>query len=273
VWDILILELLDWEVPSTIYAKEKKGTHEAWKLFAWSDQSGILEPWKGPGYTRQNTLYAVVPREEVLAQGRRLNHPTEMEGSVSPSQEEVILWSEGTEYEYTSDDPEELIYGGQPSFEASKPVYQSSFVIGDMATPYGGGERGVRRFSGVSGTIEVDDFRREFTMWCELQKSRNTNFNPYMVWRSLFGCLEGAPLADYGEFETEHLEEITTWRQFYAPDYVDVFGGGISGPSVTKKGKEKEKEKGDEATSGESAGPPPEFNPTTEFFRRLYRDY
>jgi hypothetical protein len=34
VWDILTLELLDWEVPSIIYAKEKKGTHEAWKLFA-----------------------------------------------------------------------------------------------------------------------------------------------------------------------------------------------------------------------------------------------
>jgi hypothetical protein len=31
-------------------------------------------------------------------------------------------------------------------------------------------------------------------MWCELQKSRNPNFNPYMVWRALFGCLEGAPL-------------------------------------------------------------------------------
>jgi hemin uptake protein HemP len=29
VWDMLILEMLDWEVPSTIYAKERKGTHEA----------------------------------------------------------------------------------------------------------------------------------------------------------------------------------------------------------------------------------------------------
>jgi hypothetical protein len=50
-----------------------------------------------------------------------------------------------------------------------------------MASPYGGGERGVRRFSGTAGTIEVEDFKREFTMWCELQKSRNPNFNPYMV--------------------------------------------------------------------------------------------
>jgi hypothetical protein len=33
VWDMLTLEMLDWEVPSTIYAKERKGTHEAWRFF------------------------------------------------------------------------------------------------------------------------------------------------------------------------------------------------------------------------------------------------
>jgi hypothetical protein len=33
VWDALTLELLDWEVPTTIYAEEKKGTHETWELF------------------------------------------------------------------------------------------------------------------------------------------------------------------------------------------------------------------------------------------------
>jgi hypothetical protein len=33
VWDALTLELLDWEVPATIYAEEKKGIHETWKLF------------------------------------------------------------------------------------------------------------------------------------------------------------------------------------------------------------------------------------------------
>jgi hypothetical protein len=33
VWDILTLEMLDWEVSSTIYAKERKGTHEAWRFF------------------------------------------------------------------------------------------------------------------------------------------------------------------------------------------------------------------------------------------------
>jgi hypothetical protein len=33
VWDMLTLEMLDWEVPSTIYAKERKGTHAAWRFF------------------------------------------------------------------------------------------------------------------------------------------------------------------------------------------------------------------------------------------------
>jgi hypothetical protein len=50
-----------------------------------------------------------------------------------------------------------------------------------MASPYGSGIRDVQRFSGVKGTIEVDDFKREFTMSCELQKSCNPNFNSYMV--------------------------------------------------------------------------------------------
>jgi hypothetical protein len=68
----------------------------------------------------------------------------------------------------------------------------------------------IRHFSGAAGTIEVDDFKREFTMWCELKKSRNTNFHPYMVWRALFGCLEDAPLADYGKFEAAHFTEIVT---------------------------------------------------------------
>ena len=71
-----------------------------------------------------------------------------------------------------------------------------------MASPYGGGggERGVRLFLDAAGTIEIDDFKREFIMWCELQKSHNTNFHLYMVWRALFSCLEGTPWADYGEF-------------------------------------------------------------------------
>jgi hypothetical protein len=33
VWDSLTLEMLDWEAPATIYAEERKGTHEAWQCF------------------------------------------------------------------------------------------------------------------------------------------------------------------------------------------------------------------------------------------------
>jgi hypothetical protein len=55
----------------------------------------------------------------------------------------------------------------QPISQGRKPC-QSSFSLDfkDMAFPYGGGggERGVRRFSGAAGTIEVDDFKREFAM-------------------------------------------------------------------------------------------------------------
>jgi hypothetical protein len=111
------------------------------------------------------------------------------------------------EYEHSSEEHEDNINTRQPPPRKSKP-FQSSFELEDMASPYGSGERGVRRFSGAAGTIEVEDFKREFTIWCELQKSRNPNFNPYMVWRALFGCLEGAPLADYGEFEAANFTTV-----------------------------------------------------------------
>jgi hypothetical protein len=134
------------------------------------------------------------------------------------------------------------------SIPQGKKPYQSLFSLDfeDMASPYAGGsgEKGVRRFSGAAGTIEVDDFKREFTMWCEFQKSHNTNFHPFMVWRALFGCLEGALLADYGEFEAALFIEIVAWRNYYTPDYADVLGGTprVVGPSSTSKDKEKKEE-------------------------------
>jgi hypothetical protein len=113
-----------------------------------------------------------------------------------------------------------------------------------MASPYGSSrERGMRRFSGATGTIEVDDFKKEFTMWCELQKSCNPNFNPYMVWRALLECLEGAPLENYGEFESANFTAIVAWRNFYTPDYADVFGGVPRIGTSTDKGKNKKEER------------------------------
>jgi hypothetical protein len=130
-----------------------------------------------------------------------------VEDTISTSREEEEFQLEESKYEHFSEEPEDNINTRQPIPEKSKP-FQSSFELEDMASPYGGGERGVRRFSSAAGTIEVEDFKREFTMWCELQKSRNPNFNPYMVWRALFGCLKGAPLADYGEFEAANFTPI-----------------------------------------------------------------
>jgi hypothetical protein len=107
-------------------------------------------------------------------------------------------------------------------------------------------------------------------MWCELQNSRNPNFNPYMVWRALFGCLEGAPLVDYGEFEATNFTAVLAWRNFYALNYADVFGGNPTAASTLGKGKDKKEE---ETNRSVAEGQPPPFNPTAEFFLRFFRDY
>jgi hypothetical protein len=168
----------------------------------------ILEPWKGPGYTRRNTWFAVDPRGESEA---RVVHPVVVQDTVFEPWEEEGYQPKVLENECFPDECGDHFDILQSIRQGRKPCqYSFSLDFEDMASPYGGGggERGVRRFSGAVGTIEVDDFKREFTMWCELQKSCNTNFHPYMVWKALFGCLEDAPLVDYGEFEAAHFTEI-----------------------------------------------------------------
>jgi hypothetical protein len=171
-----------------------------------------------------------------------------VEDTISTSREEEEFQLEESEYEHSSEEPENNVNARQPTPRKTKP-FQSLFELEDMASPYGGGERGVRRFSGAVGTIEVEDFKREFTMWCELQKSRNPNFNPYMVWRALFGCLEGALLADYGEFEATNFTTVVAWRDFYAPNYADVFGGNPMSVSTSGKGKDKKEEETDRSVA------------------------
>jgi hypothetical protein len=226
----------------------------------------ILEPWKGPGYTRLNTRFVVDPRREHEA---RVIHPVVVEDTVSEPREEEEYQPKVLENKYFPNECGDQSDIQQPIPQGRKPC-QSSFSLDfeDMASPYGGGggERGVRRFSGAVGTIEVDDFKREFTMWCEFQKSRNTNFHPYMVWRALFGCLEGTPLADYGEFEAAHFTKIVAWRNYYVPDYADVFGGAprVVDPSSTSRDKEKKdegKSEEEEQKPRDVVNPPP-FNPT-----------
>jgi hypothetical protein len=88
-----------------------------------------------------------------------------------------------------------------------------------------------------------------------------------MVWKALFGCLEGAPFADYREFEAAHFTEIVAWRNYYVPDYANVFGGAprVVDPFNTRKDKEKKEEgksEEEEQKSGDVVNPPP-FNPTS----------
>jgi hypothetical protein len=104
----------------------------------------------------------------------------EVEDTISTLWEEIKSQPEELEDKYFFEEFEDNIDTLQPTSKESK-LYQSSFKFKDMALPYGGGERCVRQFSGAAGTIEVDDLKKEFTIWCELQKSRNPNFNSYMV--------------------------------------------------------------------------------------------
>jgi hypothetical protein len=71
-----------------------------------------------------------------------------------------------------------------------------------------------------------------------------------MVWRALFRCLEGTPLVDYGEFEAAHFTEILAWRNYYTPDYTDVFGGAsrvVDQSSISRDKEKKEEGKSEEA--------------------------
>jgi hypothetical protein len=212
----------------------------------------ILEPWKGPGYTRRNILFAVGIGGGTPARNRRVesvDHLVTIEDTFTTLWEEAELQPEELEDEGFLEEWEDNFDIIQPALIEKKP-YQSSFSFDceDMASPYGsGGEWGVQRFSSAASTIKVKDFKREFTMWCELQKSHNPNFNPYMVWRALFGCLEGAPLADYGEFEAVNFTAVVAWRDFYAPNYTDVFGGNPKAALTSGKGKDKREEETDKS--------------------------
>lgn len=97
----------------------------------------------------------------------------------------------------------------------------------DMARIYGS-IQDMRRFSGVVGTIELDDFILEFHGWCNGQAERRANFNPFTVWQSLFHHLEGAPMRDYSEFDARFRDGIDAFCRFHAPDFRDLFGRSTS---------------------------------------------
>ena len=85
----------------------------------------------------------------------------------------------------------------------------------------------------------------------------------------LFGCLEETLLTNYGEFEVANFTVVVVWKDFYAPNYADVFGGNPKAVSISGKDKDKE----EETDKFEIEGQPPPFNPTAKFFLRLFRDY
>jgi hypothetical protein len=68
---------------------------------------------------------------------------------------------------------------------------------------------------------------------------------------------------DYHEFRRDHADEIEAWRHHWSPSYVsithgDVVSGGTTTPSTP---------------STSTHVPPPLFNPITEFFLRLKKNY
>ncbi|KAH8952462.1 hypothetical protein BDL97_09G086500 [Sphagnum fallax] len=78
----------------------------------------------------------------------------------------------------------------------------------------------------------------EFDSWCDMQMLRNARlFSPFLAWKGLFQHLEGPPMDDCHEFRRDHVTEIEEW------------------------------------STSTQVVPPPLFNPITEFFLRLKKNY
>jgi hypothetical protein len=122
-----------------------------------------------------------------------------------------------------------------------------------------------RHYSGAVGTIELEDFMQEFDSWCDMQMLRNAKlFSPFLAWKGLFQHLEGPPMDDYHEFRRDHVIEIEEWRQHWSPSYVSITHSGVvSGGTTTPS----------TLSTSTQVVPPPLFNPITEVFSRLKKNY
>jgi hypothetical protein len=78
------------------------------------------------------------------------------------------------------------------------------------------------------------------------------------------------PIGRLWRIEASNFTAVVAWRDFYAPNYADVFGRNPKAASTLGKGKDKKEE---EIDKSEAEGQPPPFNLTAEFFLRLFRDY
>jgi len=89
-------------------------------------------------------------------------------------------------------------------------------------------------------------------------------FSPFFTWKGLFQHLEGPPMDDYHEFQKDHATEIEKWRQHCSPSYVYITHGGVASGGTTTLST---------PSTGTQVIPPPPFNPITEFFLRLKKNY
>jgi len=69
---------------------------------------------------------------------------------------------------------------------------------------------------------------------------------------------------DYHEFWRDHATEIEEWRQHWSPSYVSITHGGVANCGITTPST---------PSTNTQVVPPPLFNPITEFFLRLKKNY
>ncbi len=69
---------------------------------------------------------------------------------------------------------------------------------------------------------------------------------------------------DYHEFWRDHAAKIEAWRQHWSPSYVSITHDGVVSGGTTMSSI---------PSMSTQVVPPPPFNPVTEFFLRLKKNY
>jgi hypothetical protein len=69
---------------------------------------------------------------------------------------------------------------------------------------------------------------------------------------------------DYHEFWRDHAVEIEAWRQHWSPSYVSITHGGVASGGTIRSST---------PSMSTQVVPQPSFNPVTEFFLRLKKNY
>jgi len=144
----------------------------------------------------------------------------------------------------------------------------SSSIVAPLIWDIDGGfgaMKGLRCYPGAVGTIELENFIQEFDSWCDIQMLRNARFfSPFLAWKGLFQHLEGLPMDDYHEFLRDHATKIEEWRQHWSPSYVSITHGGVVIGGITTLST---------PSTSTQVVPLALFNPITEFFLRLKKNY